>query len=50
MAKTTTLLALTLYLAVMAVSAPLEDQVHFPVANYTNHNWYSGKTALTKAI
>lgn len=29
-------------------AAPAEDEVHFAVAGYNNHKWYSGINSKTK--
>lgn len=43
MAKRTVINLLTLVLLLVCASAaPDEDLVHFPVAGYVDHKWYSG--------
>lgn len=42
--------AALLCLIVIAVAAPSEDLVRADIANYTQHKWYSGTSALTQAI
>ena len=40
-------LLLCLLLVSLAAAAPTEDEVHFPVAGYSGHKWYSGTLVLT---
>jgi hypothetical protein len=51
MAKPIVVNLLTLALLFLSVAAaPDEDLVHFPVAGYVDHKWYSGNPFLTQDI
>lgn len=48
--KTLQVLLLLLLTATFVSSAEVEDQVHFPISGYNNHNWYSGRFSFMQDI